>query len=40
MEQFENIKIADQPNELKKKLYRHQLASIYSMEEREKNKKN
>ena len=39
MEQFENIKIIDQPKNLKLKLYRHQLASIYSMEEREKNKK-
>lgn len=39
MDDFENINIVDQPRELKINLYRHQLASIYKMEELERTKK-
>ena len=39
MDNFENIKMVQQPKTLKIKLYPHQLASIYKMEELEREKK-
>ena len=36
-EEFTNIKLVNQPPDLKVKLYPHQLASIYRMEEFESN---